>query len=286
MLPKRALIVKFGQIGDVVMAVPGVRALHEQGFTINWACGTAARPLLECYSWIHVLPVDDRAILRGTFLQRAVSTFRFWALVAKGEYDLCAVLYYDRRFRILTLPIRARRKFMLSVHNRGTQLLPGRHHTDEYFRVLTGQDDGCRDASTSPVPPDRLPGPVLPRTSARRIALFPGGTSNVLGEQVLRRWPVENYGQTARVLTARGYEVLVIGGQEDMWVRPYFQDVGVRDFVGKLSLPEVVRACDECDAVVTHDTGPLHLAGLSGSCVVGIFGPTDPATLCTPSLHY
>jgi len=43
-------------------------------------------------------------------------------------------------------------------------------------------------------------------------------------------------------------------------------------------LPEVVSVCDASDAVVSHDTGPLHLAGLSESCLVGIFGPTDPST--------
>jgi heptosyltransferase-2 len=28
--------------------------------------------------------------------------------------------------------------------------------------------------------------------------------------------------------------------------------------------------------LVTHDTGPLHLAGITRACVVSIFGPTDP----------
>jgi heptosyltransferase-2 len=40
----------------------------------------------------------------------------------------------------------------------------------------------------------------------------------------------------------------------------------------------VISACDDCDAVVSHDTGPLHLAGLSRAPLIGIFGPTDPAT--------
>ena len=262
------------------MAVPAVYELHKRGFDIDWVCGRAARPLLECYSWINVLPVDDRAILRGRFVERARSIVGLWAKVAKRHYDLCAVLYYDRRFRWLTAPIRARRKFMLSNDIRARRLLPGRHHTDEYYRLLAQEEDVCRDSSTCPVSPDRLPpGPVFPdRNGRRRIALFPGGTSNVLGEQVLRRWPVENYAAAARLLAARGWEVVVMGGVEDTWVQPYFQHLGVRGAIGTLSLPEVVRAFDECDAVVTHDTGPLHLAGLSDCSLIAIFGPTDPAT--------
>ena len=53
---KRALIVKFGAIGDVIMAIPAAHALYQQGFDIHWVCGRAVQPLLECYSWINVIP--------------------------------------------------------------------------------------------------------------------------------------------------------------------------------------------------------------------------------------
>ena len=76
MVNKIALIVKFGQIGDVIMAIPAVRLLHERGIEIHWACGRAARPVLECYSWIHLIPVDDKAILRGSRLEQARETFK------------------------------------------------------------------------------------------------------------------------------------------------------------------------------------------------------------------
>ena len=279
MVRKRALIVKFGEIGDVIMTIPAVRALYEGGFEIDWLCGRAARPLLECYSWIRIIPVDDRAILRGRLLKRAVHVARLWHQVALAGYDLCATLYYDRRYHLLTLPIRAGRKIALSRDCRASLLLPGRHHTDEYLRVLLANDDSCRETSTAPIRPDRLPvSPWRGKSGPRRVAIFPGGASNVLGEQALRRWPVENYVQLAAQLVKRGWEVAVLGGPQDVWVQHHFQDLPVSDCVGRLSLPEVLKSCDDCDAVITHDTGPLHLAGLSSTCLIGIFGPTDPAT--------
>src|SRR4051794_12771040 len=117
---RRALIVKFGQIGDVVMAIPAVHELYLQGFDIDWVCGRAAKPLLECYSWIKVIRVDDRAILRGTLSQRASNIEKFWNRVAGTRYDLSASLYYARRFRFLTLPIRSRRKITLSKDKRAS----------------------------------------------------------------------------------------------------------------------------------------------------------------------
>jgi heptosyltransferase-2 len=276
---KKALIVKFGQIGDVIMAIPAVRSLYEQGFEIHWLSGRAAQPLLECYSWITVIPIDDRAILRGGIWERARNIVSLWSKVAFKKYDLCATLYYDSRYHWLTLPIRAHHKLALSERSRATSLLAGRHHTDEYFRLLLGIEDNCREQSSLPVRPDRLPqSRWQPDKASRRIAIVPGGTSNVLGQQVLRRWPVERYVALARQLIDRGWEVVLLGGPEDMWIKPYFAPLVVTDCVGTFSLPEVILACDTCDAIVSHDTGPLHLAGLSDTCVVGVFGPTDPAT--------
>lgn len=273
---KRALILKFGAIGDAVMTVPAVRALYDQGFEINWVCGKAARPLLECYSWIRLTPVDDRAILRGSTLDRVRGILNLWSKIA-GAYDLCATLYYDRRYRLLSLPVRSPRKLMLSRTSRATTLLAGRHHTDEYARILLGLDDQCREQSFTPVAPDRLPPSPLPeKTAARRIALVPGGTHNLLKQQVMRRWPIENYVNLTRSLLDRGWEVVLFGGKEDLWVKPHFQDLAVTDCINGLSLPEVVSVCNRCDAVVTHDTGPMHLAGMSEASLIGIFGPTNP----------
>jgi heptosyltransferase-2 len=278
-LRKRALIVKLGQIGDVIMAIPAVSALHAQGFEIDWLCGRAVRPLLECYSWIRVIPVDDVALLCGRPLDRLLAIARLWASVLATKYDLCATLYYDRRFHLLTLPIRSHQRVVLSRKSRATTLLPGRRHTDEYVRVLLQTEDSVREESCPLVRPDRLPAFSWPtETSSRRIAIVPGGTKNVLGEQMLRRWPIDNYVLLGHRMVDLGWEVVLLGGPDDAWVRPHFQHLAMTDLVGKLSLPEVVRACDGCHAVVCHDTGPLHLAGLSSASLIGIFGPTDPAT--------
>jgi len=82
---KKALIVKFGQIGDVVMAIPAVRALYEQGFEIYWVCGRAAQPLLECYSWIKLVPVNDKAILLGRPIDRQSTLPVYWAELLSGD---------------------------------------------------------------------------------------------------------------------------------------------------------------------------------------------------------
>ena len=70
---QRALILKFGAIGDVIMALSAVHSLHETGMQIDWVCGRGVCSLVECHTWLHLIPCDDRAILGGTATERAGS---------------------------------------------------------------------------------------------------------------------------------------------------------------------------------------------------------------------
>ena len=274
---RRALIVKFGAIGDVVMAIPAAFLLHQQGFAIDWICGEKVEPVLGLYPWIHTLVVDDRTLLTGGIASKFGALLTLWRLTSLIHYDLCATLYYDFRYRLITLPVQARRKLILSRTDRERQLLPGRHHTNEYARILLGCADEHRPHALAPVRAERvqtLPG--LQRTDRPRIILVPGGARNMLRDDALRRWPVENYVALARALVSSHYEVMLVGGPEDRWSSPFFQQVAATDLIAHLSLVETIALMDTADVTVTHDTGPLHLAGITNSGIVAIFGPTDP----------
>lgn len=283
---RRLLLVKLGAIGDVLMAIPGAAAMHAAGYTVDWIAGSAVAPILALYPWIHVIPVAEPTLLRGTHSERIRATLRLWRTLRRqialhGAYDLCATLYYDRRYRFLTLPVHARRSVQLSEHDRAFRLLPGRHHTDEYARILTGRKDGETPAQLAPVPPPSLPPSSLPLTTHPRVVLVPAGARNALRDDALRRWPVENYVAVAARLLAEGCEVVLAGGPEDRWASPHFEELAAApgqflDLTGVLSLVGTLSLLDSAAVTVTHDTGPLHLAGIASTAIVTIFGPTDP----------
>ena len=50
----------------------------------------------------------------------------------------------------------------------------------------------------------------------------------------------------------------------------------VTDLIGTLTLPQTLALLDSGTLLVTHDTGPLHLAGITSAAIVALFGPTDP----------
>ncbi len=279
---KRALIVKLGAIGDVVMTVPSVHLLHQQGYAIDWICGGAVAGLLRCYSWINVIQADDAAVLHGSPMQRIRALSSVWRTLAPVRYDLVATLYYDERWRVFTLPVRSAKRIHLSKTDRARRILPTRPHAGEFARILLDWPDTCREDSVQPLPPDRLPPSPLPASTSRRTGMVPAGASNMVRQQTLRRWPADRYAAIARTLLQRGDEVVLMGGPTDAWVREHFGDLlqhpCLTDMIGKTTLPELISLASTCSLVLSHDTGPLHLAGLSSTKLLALFGPTDPGS--------
>ncbi len=282
----RTLIIKLGSIGDVLMVLPGVHALHLQGHTIDWACSSTVLPLLRLYPWINPILADEASILKGSSLQKLKALLQLWKKIAGRSYDQVATFYYDPRYRLMALPVRAPRKLILSHADRAFRLLPGRHHTDEYARILLARPDQVNLVPMAPVPPDSFPPTPLPRLAGvARIVLVPAGARNVMRDDALRRWPPEFYSQLASLLLAvrfegRPMEIVLIGGPDDAWVRPHFasliQSRQVIDLIGSLALPETLALLNQADVLITHDTGPLHLAGVTSIGIIALFGPTDP----------
>ena len=272
----RTLIIKFGAIGDVLMAIPAAYQLNLAGSEIDWLCSSQILPLLKLYPWINPIVADERGLILGSKLEKLKALAAIWRTLAGRRYDLAATLYYDRRYKLMTLPVRATRKLLLSHTDRDRRLIPGRHHTDEFARILLGKPDGVNPTHLPPVRPATLPASPHPRTQQPRVLLAPGGARNLLADDALRRWPAENYIALAALLAAQGVEVVLIGGPGDTWVQPLFAVSLVTDLIGTMTLPQTLALMDAADVVVTHDTGPLHLAGVTSVGIVTLFGPTDP----------
>jgi heptosyltransferase-2 len=274
---RKSLIVKLGAIGDVACVLPAAYRLYQSGSEIDWLCGKIVAPLLSCYRWINTIVVDDARLLGGKSTRAFWEVLKTWDALAGASYDLCATLQYDRRYRLLTLPVQARRTISLDRDARAFKLVSDRHQSAEFTRILCGLPDEHSTENIAPVPPDVLPDNPLPRKGKVRIALAPGGARNLLSDDAQRRWPLENYVALARLLIQRGYEVVLTGGPGDQWVETAFTGLALESCIARWSLPQLLAFYKSCDCVVTHDTGPLHLAGLVECGVVGLFGPTAPS---------
>jgi heptosyltransferase-2 len=66
------------------------------------------------------------------------------------------------------------------------------------------------------------------------------------------------------------------GSSSDEWVSKAFQNSGAIDLIGKTSVMDLVALYGQCRLLISHDSGPLHLAALTGTPVLALFGPTNP----------
>jgi len=111
---------------------------------------------------------------------------------------------------------------------------------------------------------DRDPRPV--------VALCPGAVG------AGKAWPPEHYGALAARLTRQGISVWVIGSPHETAIARQIEDAGgplVRDLTGT-DLRDGILALAAANAVVSNDSGLMHVAAAIGTPTVAIFGPTSP----------
>jgi heptosyltransferase II len=158
------------------------------------------------------------------------------------------------------------------------------HQLYDYLHLVS-----ALGASTSPTPP--------------RIAVLPSETEQfrnkhgVLNEIPMvglnagaeygpaKRWPAEYFIQcAARVDAEERCAWLLTGGAADTALANEIQSgiqklnptARVYNFAGRTSLRELCVALELCDALLTNDTGPMHLAAAVGTPVIVPFGSTSP----------
>jgi heptosyltransferase-2 len=107
------------------------------------------------------------------------------------------------------------------------------------------------------------------------IGLTPGGAQNPGETMPQRIWPF--YGMLAVKLIKLGFNVAYFGGPGD---QDALEDLPSGDacasFIGKTDLAVSAELMKRCRLVVTHDSGPMHLAAAAGARTLSIFAPTDP----------
>jgi len=102
------------------------------------------------------------------------------------------------------------------------------------------------------------------------------------GQQAhLKEWPVEHWVEIARHIADQNIPLVLTGGPADRERHaPLMRSLAaagipVHDFTGKLKLPDTIGLVAEAWAVLSVNTGIMHVAAALGVPVVGLCGPTS-----------
>lgn len=91
-----------------------------------------------------------------------------------------------------------------------------------------------------------------------------------------KRWPPEHWQTLLTRFLEEGWRVIVVGGREDTAVaRTMPRHPNLRDWTGRLSVPQTAAFLERADLFIGSDSGPAHLAACAGIASVVLFSGTN-----------
>ena len=281
------LVVAPAWVGDAVMAhsLIGAVAAARPERSIDVVAPVATRPVFERMA-------EVRAVRELKAAHGEIGLGARWHLgrtLATGGYEVAYVLPNTWKSALVPffagIPLRvgyrgeARFGLLSDLRTLDVERLP--RLIDRY----AGLADVARGAAPLPrLIHDKKAGARLRKTfglepASRIVALAPGAEFGPA-----KRWPARHYADLATRRIERGDDVWLLGGPGD---RPLAEEIvaatpealrgRLKDLVGRTRLEDAIDLLGDVDALVTNDSGLMHVACALGRPVVALFGPTSSA---------
>lgn len=122
---------------------------------------------------------------------------------------------------------------------------------------------------------------LMDNTQAPIIALCPGAEFGAS-----KRWPEEYFATLANQKLNEGYSVWLFGSKNDLPTSTKIQQLTQNrcvDLTGRTSLGEAIDLLSITSAVISNDSGLMHIAAALDRPLVAVYGSTDPGF--TPPLN-
>lgn len=257
-------------LGDVVMALPLLRALRaarpDAELTLIGKGGF--EPLVRQWDVCDVyeaLPPRGRGYFRHfhRLRLRYPDTYLLFTNSFRGDVEAW-LTRAPQRFGLVRPG--KRRPLLTHAYTLPADYDEAQHHqlslwTDflAYFGLQRAPDTTAR----TPPPPD---GPPV-------VGLICGSENTPA-----KRWPVPHWRALIEALPDTRFVLFGTPGDRALTtqIAAGLPPARVEDLAGKTDLPAYIARLRACHALVSNDTGGLHLANALGVPVVGLFGPTNP----------
>ena len=287
---KRLVVFAPNWLGDAVMALPAIEDVrrHAPGASISVAARASIAPLFALVPGIRSVVVVDR---RGAGWREGVRQLR------EGSFDAALLLPNSLQSALTAWRAGIRERWGYRSQGRGALLTRSvrapdtRGHQTLYYQHLTGA------LGFAPGPPEpRLDAPADARRAAADllasagwngrsplVALAPGAAYGGA-----KRWPAQSFAAVAAALAADGISSVLVGGAADAAAGTDVMGTGIFlreapgknidvpiNLIGRTDLPMLAGVLAQCRALVSNDSGAMHVGAALGVPLVAIFGPTN-----------
>jgi len=292
--PRNILVIDFGQLGDVVMSLPALRAIRGRfpHAKITVAIGKPGGEIVKLSGYADdVLEVDRVGLRDGPKLISIGRIFKFVADVRKQKYDFVIDLHSLSETNLLGFLSGAPRRLYARRPGRSIDVLanfeprPQReaqtaHAVDRYLDVIKplGIDNPprvpmLRTAAAANTAVETLLQKEKANAGTLLVGIFPGAG------HASRRWPLEHFAEIAdHLIRNEQVRVIVFAGPEERPLLPQMRSLFPKHtiFLDKLTIPQLVSAQARLTLLISNDTGPVHIAAAVGTPVVVIMDRPKP----------
>ena len=290
----RTLIIKPSSLGDIVQALPVLTSLREAHpkAHIAWLVATVFADLLQGHPRLDRVVTFDRRRY-GSIGKSFGATADFVAFVEGLRREkFTAVIDLQGLFRsgFLTAatgaPSRvgfaAARELAPMFYTLAVPMPRKEMHAVDRYMALA-RHIGLMDPQAT----DHLPiAPEARETVRQRLraeGLAPDDAMVVVSPHArwpTKQWPPERFAEVVRRLHEQsGTRAVLIGSSAAAAIAREIAAAAASarpvDLVNRTTLREMVALVAEARAMVTNDSGPMHVAAAIGTPVVAIFGPTS-----------
>jgi len=299
--PERILVVRLGSLGDLIHALPAVAALRAAWPTaeIDWVVEQAHADLLEMVPDLSRVIVLGRRTAAGWWeVIRDLRARRYdIAIDLQGLVKSAALARGSGAGRVVGFDRAALREPAARLfYTESVPVGEGRHVIEKNLSLVRALTPGPQDSvprqvrdalsqSKGGTPPTAFVFPLSEPSSPALDALRKQGIDKLAvinpgAAWPNKRWPPQRFGEVARVIrTTYGLTPVVLWGPGEKVVAQAVVDgsAGAAVCAPATTLADLVAIARAASLFVSGDTGPLHIAGATGTPIVALFGPTTPA---------
>jgi heptosyltransferase I len=283
--PRRVCLLRLSAIGDTCHVVPIIRTLQHVWPTtqLTWIIGKTEARLMRLIDGVELIIVDKRAGLSGLRNLRAQLSGRQFDALLHMQLALRASVMA----REVAAPIkigfdRARaRELQWLFTNEQVAPRAREHVLDSFFGFLAAMGIQERRLRWD------VPLPLDATTYAE--SLIPDSQPTLVispcSSHVLRNWPAERYAAVAdHAYRQHGMRIILAGGPTALEratgiaiEQALDKKTRVINQIGKDTLPQLLALLRRARVLIAPDSGPVHMATMVGTPVIGLYAATNPA---------
>ena len=275
---RKILIIRFSSIGDIVLTTPVIRCLATQlpEVEIHYLTKKVYKPLLESNPYIHHLHLFE-GNLRD--IQKELK---------QENFDVIIDLHKNLRTFLVKMALGKKSYSFNKINlqkwlfvNFKINLLPDKHIVDRYMETVKPLDvtnDGKGLDYFIP-PGDEIDLESLPATHR------PGYIAFVIGAKFnTKKLPIH---KIVTICQEIDQPIVLLGGLED---RNEGHEIGlalgemIYNACGKYNINQSASLVKQAQAVITHDTGLMHIGAAFNKKIASVWGNTVPEFGMSPYL--